>query len=471
MSEATREINTRELRTRGPVYTPGTDGYDDERAGFQRFTAHRPAVIVAATGAEDVRAAVGFAAARRTPVAVQASGHGLSTPVEGGVLISTRRMSGTRVDPQARTAWVEAGATWGNVIDATAPHGLAPLSGSFPGVGAVSYTLGGGVGLLARRFGFAADHVRRIDLVTADGQPRHVTADTDPDLFWALRGGGGNFGVVTGMEIDLMPVARIYGGALSFDVEQVPEALDGWRRWTETVPEEMTSGVTLLSAALCGRPIAQIQISYLGSAREGQQLIEPLRALGPRLDDTLRELPYSESGAVFDEPDQPHAYRSTNLLLSDLAPGALAGLRELAAKSTPAPSTSAPSTSAPSTSTPCVVGLRHLGGALARPPQPPSAVGHREAAYSLTVLSPVQPGEEDAVRAVHREALGPASEHAIGRSLNFSYGPLTGEQVRAGFAPDDYRRLIELKGRYDPEALIHCNHAIPSPAHQVSHQV
>lgn len=201
-------------RTSGPVRAPRTDGYDEERAGFQLLAAHRPALIAGAAGAQDVRAAVEFAAEHDVRVAVQAGGHGLSDGMAGGVLISTRRMSGVRVDPQARTAWVEAGASWRHVIEAAAAHGLAPLSGSFPGVGAVSYTLGGGVGLMARRYGFAADHVRRIGPVTADGKLRHVTEETEPDLFWALRGGGGNFGVVTGMEIELMPVARLYGGGL-----------------------------------------------------------------------------------------------------------------------------------------------------------------------------------------------------------------------------------------------------------------
>lgn len=441
-------------RTRGPLYLPGTDGYNEERIGFQRLTAHQPAVIVGAAGEQDVRAAVEFAAAHGARVAVQASGHGRSCAMEGGVLISTRRMSGVRVDPQARTAWVEAGASWQQVIEAGAPHGLAPLSGSSPGVGAVSYTLGGGVGLLARRYGFAADHVRRIDLVTADGRLRQVTAAADPDLFWALRGGGGNFGVVTGMEIHLMPVARIYDGGLYFDVEQVPKVLDAWRRWTGAVPEEMTSAVAMLPfpdlpmvpESLRGRHVAQVQISYLGSTEQGQQLVEPLRALGPRLRDTLREVPYTDSGTVFDEPDQPHAYRSANLLLRELDPEALPTLTQLAGPSAPVM---------------CVVGLRHLGGALARSPQVPSAVGHREAAYSLNVLSPVDPGEEETVRAVHRDAVAPFAGRTIGRSLNFTYGPLDEEQVRAAFAPEDYRRLTELKAQHDPHVLFHCNHAIP----------
>ena len=410
-------------------------------------------MIVAATSAADVRAAVEFAAERRLPVAVQATGHGHIAST-AGVLISTRRMSEVRVDPAARSAWVAAGATWRQVIEATAPHGLAPLSGSFPGVGAVSYTLGGGVGLLARRYGFAADHVRRIDLVTLDGRLRRVTADSDPDLFWALRGGGGNFGVVTGMEIDLFPVTRLYGGNLFFDVEQVPEVLDGWRRWTGTVPEELTSAATLLTypdlpvlpESLRGRQIAKLTVAFLGPPADGHRLVEPLRALGPVRHDTLGELPYTDSGAVFDEPDQPHGYRSRNVLVRDLAPDALAELTKATAPSAPVL---------------CVGLVRHLGGALARAPRPGNAVGHRDAEYSVTVLSPVGEGEQAMVAETHRSALAPFAAHALGLSLNFTFGPLDADEIRSAYAPEDYRRLTVLKARHDPYGLIRANHPIP----------
>lgn len=396
-------------RVRGRVLLPGTDGYDDERSGFQRLDPHRPAVVVAAACAEDVRAAVEAAAAHRRPLAVQAAGHGLAAPT-GGVLVSTRRMCAVRVDPRARTAWVAAGATWRHVIEAAAPHGLAPLSGSFPDVGAVPYTLGGG---------------------------------------------GGNFGVVTGMEIGLVPVSRIYGGSLFFDVARVPDVLDGWRRWTADLPEELTSGVTALTypdlpvlpEPLRGRQVAQVQIAFLGSAREGRRLVEPLRSLGPVLRDTLRDLPYTESGTVFDEPDRPHAYRSQNLLVRGLAPRALAGLAEAAAPSSPVLT---------------VVGLRHLGGALARAPRTAGAVGHRDAAYSVTVLSPVGEGERETVREVHRAALAPLADAAVGRSLNFSFGPLDQDGVRSAFAPADYERLTRLRARYDPHGLLHANHRVPA---------
>ncbi|HEY0690576.1 MAG TPA: FAD-binding oxidoreductase [Kribbella sp.] len=450
MTEEATNLDVLADRVHGQVWMTSTEGYDEERAGFQRLSPHHPAVIVGAIDEQDVRAAITYAAMHDAKVAVQASGHGLTSALEGGVLISTRRMCGVRVDPEARTAWIEAGATWQQVIKATSPHGLAPLSGSSPGVGAVSYTLGGGVGLLARRYGFAADHVRRLDVVTADGELRRVTATEEPELFWGLRGGGGNFGVVTGLEIDLVPVERIYGGGLYFDVAEVPDVLDVWRRWTETVPEELTSAVAMLPfpdlpmvpEPLRGRHVAHIPISHLGSVPDGERLVQPLRDLGTPLRDTLGEMLYLESGKVFDEPDRPDAYRSVNLLLQD--PEDLTSLTKLAGPSAPVM---------------CVVGLRHLGGALARPPQVANAVGHREAAYSLSVLSPVEPGKEEVVRAVHRAAVEPWVDQAVGRSLNFSFGPM--EQVRAAFAPRDYRRLTELKARYDPTVLFHSNHPIP----------
>ncbi|MHA6798812.1 FAD-binding oxidoreductase [Bounagaea algeriensis] len=411
-------------------------------------------MVVEAADEQDVRTVVEFATTRGMPVAVQATGHGRSSAMHGGVLISTRRMCGVDVDPQAETAWVEAGASWQHVIDAATVHGLAPLSGSLPGVGAVSYTLGGGVGLLARRYGFAADHVHRLEVATPDGRLRRVTATDEPHLFWALRGGGGNFGVVTGMEIALMPVARLYGGCLFVDLAQVPNVLHAWREWTDSVPDEMTSAVSVIPfpdlpmvpEPMRGRHVAQLQISYAGPAEQGQQLVEPLRALGPLLQDTLRELSYSESGAVFDEPDQPSGYRGTSLLLDDLDPQELSTLVHQVG---------------PSASSSCVVGLRHLGGALARPPQTPNALGHRDASYSLGLLSLTETSETGSVTALHDQLLAEFAPHALGRSLNFTFGPLDHQRVRTAFEPADYQRLAQLKAEHDPHGLLQANHPIP----------
>ncbi|GAB3559322.1 FAD/FMN-containing dehydrogenase [Actinopolyspora lacussalsi] len=439
----------------GRVITPEGSGYDRSTTGFQLLDPHRPDVVVEAADERDVRTAFEFAAHSGRRLAVQATGHGRGAALRGGVLLDTRRMSGVRVDPGERTAWIEAGADWRGVIEAAAPHGLAPLSGSFPGVGAISYTLGGGVGLLARRHGFAADHVHRLDVVTPDGAHRRVTASDEPELFRALRGGGGDFGVVTGMEIGLLPVERIYGGGLFFDLARVPEVLRAWRDWTGTVPEEMTSAVTMLPYpdvpgvpdSLRGRHVAQLQFSYLGAAADGERLVEPLRGLGEPLSDTLRELPYSESGTVFDEPEQPHGYRGRNLLLDELGDRELSDLVERTGPEAPVM---------------CVTGIRHLGGALAREPEVPDSVGHRAAGFSLGVLSPLEPGSgEEEVRKPHDEVLAPFEARALGHSLNFSYGSLAPERVRTAFDPATYRRLAELKAYYDPDALLHTNHPIP----------
>ncbi len=213
----------------------------DEVSSFQTGFALRPDRVFPVRSQDDVVAAVRHAADARLPVTVLATGHGLPGAVEGGVLISTRHMDRVTIDAGARTARVQAGVRWGDVVAAAAPHGLAPLNGSAPGVGAVSYTLGGGLGILAREFGYAADHVRSLDVVTGDGRPRHVTPDSE--LYWGLLGGGHRLGVVTELEIGLVPVRTLYGGSLAFDGREVDPAaaLRTYEEWTRTVPDRLTS--------------------------------------------------------------------------------------------------------------------------------------------------------------------------------------------------------------------------------------
>lgn len=424
---------------------PSVADMDDH--GYQLHDPHRPDEVARPSCAGEVRDAVAGAARRGLRVAVQASGHGRAAGLDGGLLVDTRDLTAVTVDPATRTARVAAGATWQHVVDAAAPHGLAPLSGSAPGVGAVSYTLGGGIGLLARRHGFAADHLRAADLVTVDGAAHRVEAGSE--LFRALRGGGANLGVVTGMEVGLVPLERLHGGALTVDVAAHPDVLDVWRRWTATVPEEMTSAVSMLpvpAGPLAGRHVAQVQIAFCGPAAEGERLVDPLRAALDPLRDTVRDLPFTESGSVFDEPDTPHAYRSDNRLLRTLRPAALEAL------------TAATGPRAPVM---CVVGLRHLGGALARPPREPDVLSHRGAALSLTVLSPLEPGTEDVARAAHAGALAPFVPDAVGRSLSFSYGPLDDAQRREGWSAADREFLAGVARRLDPDARLHVNHPVP----------
>jgi len=483
-------VDTLDRLTQGTVLRPADAGYDEARSGFQAAYQHRPSVIVRATGTGDVQAAVRYAAARELPVAVQSSGHGLAVATEGGVLVDTGGMAGVRVDPGARTARVTAGTRWGDVVQAAARHGLAPLSGSSPDVGAVGYTLGGGLGVLSREYGYAADHVRAVELVTADGSVREVTAGADPELFWAVRGAGANFGVATGMEIGLVPVRRLYGGGLYFDTALVPEVLAAYREWTATVPEALTTSVGLIPypdlpmvpEPLRGRYLAHVRIAYTGSVAEGERLVEPLRAVGPRVLDTLGELPYSESASIYRDPTQPHGYYGTNAMLAELAEPVARTVLDLVGPDSPVP---------------CVVQLNHLGGALSRPPSVPNAVAHREAAYLLRVLAVVDStadstadgtvdgtgdgivdstvdGTGDGIadgtapspaRCAPTRLTDALREWTLGRSPNFVFGEQsTPDQVRDCYRAADYPRLARLKAELDPANLFRCNLNIPPAA-------
>lgn len=432
---------------------PGDTGYDEERAGFQAAVEHRPEVIYAAESTEDVRAAVEFAAANHVPVAVKATGHGLSVAASGGVLISTRRMSGVRVDKDARTASFAAGTRWDQVIAECAPHGLAPLSGSAPHIGAAGYTLGGGLGLLSRRYGYAADSVRSIDIVTPDAVLRHVTAESEPDLFWAVRGGRDNFGVVTGLEVDLVPVTRLHGGGLSYPGDRADSIVDTYLSWTRTMPEQMGSSLAIarfpalpaIPEPIRGQYVAQIRVAYTGDATDGEKLLAPLRAAGPRLLETVREMPYAESGSIHNDPTEPVATYSSNVLLSTVDSAAVLDL------------------TGPGAPVPFVVEIRHLAGALAQPPAVPSAVGHRDASYLLSLVTPLEASTDiGTVEAAHQRVHDGLQPSVLGRSLNFLSGQAaTVDRVREAYDPEDYRRLQRVKSRYDPDNMFRFNHNIP----------
>ncbi len=210
----------------GSVLLPGDAGYDDERAVWNLNHELRPAVIVVPESAADVQAAVTFAARQHRPVLVKTTGHQIVGQADGAVVIATHRMNDITIDTIERSARVGAGVLWSDVIAKTTKAGLAPLNGSNPSVGVSGYTLGGGLSpTLSRSHGYAADHVRSLDVVTADGELRHVDAESEPDLFWALRGGKGNFAVVTALEFDLFPVSRLYGGAIYFPGERTADVL------------------------------------------------------------------------------------------------------------------------------------------------------------------------------------------------------------------------------------------------------
>jgi len=375
-------------------------------------------LTVDAAGPADVRAAILASREGGLPLTVQATGHGTVVAPDEGLLLKTSRMSGVLVDPSRRVARTGAGARWSDVIAAAAPLGLAPLSGSHASVGVTGYTLGGGVGWLARRYGFAADHLLRARLVTADG--RYLTADADrhPDLFWALRGGSGNFGVVTSLEFRLHPVTSVYGGVALFPIERAVDVLTRFRDESDTRPDSLSVSVALTTHPDHGRVVA-VRAVYAGPAEDGARALRSLReAGGTPLRDGFRTMPYAETESLGGTPPRHfhlHADLPDPLIAAMVASGA-SGIE-----------------------------LKHWGGAMARPAPGAGPVGHRDVPFSLTVDGS---GADDA-------ALTP---YATGGSfLNFLHDP---SRTATAYTPGDLRRLREVKRAYDPQNVFHRNHNI-----------
>ena len=369
----------------GPVFDGRDPAAAAESAGFNTAVVHRPAVVVAATSAGDVAAAVRYAQDEGLSVAVQATGHGASAPADGTVFVSTKRMQGVKIDPVARVARVEAGVRWRSVIDAAVPHGLAPLSGSSSSVGVVGYTVGGGLGHLARRHGFAADHVRAVELVTAAGEVRTVTAESSPELFWAVRGGQGSFGIVSALEFDLFPVARFFGGAMIFGASAIEEVLHAFAAWAPTLPDDVTTSVALLRLPpvnavpppLRGVVSLALRFGFTGSPERGEALLAPMRAVAAPVLDSVGPMSYAAVDGIHMDPPEPLPAVATGGLLHSMPPGLIDALLEVAGPDVEIPL--------------AAVEMRLMGGALSRPATIPNAVAGRGGAYSLSVVAPAPP--------------------------------------------------------------------------------
>src|ERR1700722_19116970 len=308
---AGRDLETLRTATTGDVFAPGDHGYDEARRAGNLATDERPSVVVVGESPADVAHAVRYARSCGMRTAPQGPGHGSEPlePLQGAMLLRTVRMRGVRIDPAARTARAEAGALWQDVTVPAAQHGLAALAGSSPNVGVTGYTLGGGMGWLARRYGLAASSVTAAGIVTPDGRLRRADAGHEPDLFWAVRGGGGSVGVVTALQMRLYPVRELYAGALFFPIQRTAEVLHAWRAWTGTVPDEVTSLGRILRLPplpevpepLRGRAFALVEAAYLGDAGTGAALIQPLRRLGPELD-TFATIPAAALAQLHMDP-------------------------------------------------------------------------------------------------------------------------------------------------------------------------
>jgi hypothetical protein len=404
----------------GTVHLPGDTAYDTLRTPLNAALTPRPEIVAAPTSAADVQAAVIAARENDLPIAVQATGHGLHRSYVGGLLLNVSGMRSVAVDPERRIARVGAGATWGQVLAAAAPFGLAPLSGSSPSVGVTGFTLGGGVGWLSRKHGFAADSVVRAEVVTAAGQRITASADRHADLFWALRGGGGGFGLVTELEFRLHPVTRVYAGTSYFPRERAAATLAAYRDWVESAPDELSTAILLTGEAL------GIRLMYVGEAAEAERLIEPLRAAaGPALVDGFRTEPYAAVAIGGTAPRHLD-------LLPRLPDAVLDFLVEAARDEGLGIST---------------IELRHWGGAMARPAADAGPVGHRGVPFSV-IADSAEPALADTLR-----------PHATGGSfLNFLADTT---RTASAYTSGDQRRLGEVKSTYDPDDVFRLNHRIP----------
>ena len=450
-----RERLTHEVA--GAVYDAGEPGAVAEAATFNTAVTHRPALVVAARDAADVAAAVRYAVDAGLPVAVQGTGHGAAAPSEGTVLVSTRHLQGLRVDPVARLARVEAGVRWRSVIDAAVPHGLAPLSGSSSGVGVVGYTLGGGMGHLARRHGFAADQVRAVELVTADGITT-VTAESDPDLFWAVRGGQSSFGIATALEFDLVPVPAFFGGALLYTGPAVEDVLHAWAAWAPTMPEEVTTSVALLRLPaidevpppLRGVVSLAVRFGFTGSAEQGEALLAPMRRVAAPVLDSVGPMSYAAVDRIHMDPTEPMPSHVRGGLLGALPGDAVDRLLAAAG---------------PGVEVPLVVAeLRLMGGALSRPAPVPNAVAGREGAFALTVIAPAPPPLLEVAPLVTAGVVDALEPWSTGTALvNFS-GNSDGRDKSAAWTPQTLDRLRRVKQTADPRNVFGGALGAPAPA-------
>lgn len=442
----------------GDLYQPGDAGYDEARAAWNLNAIQEPAVVVVAGSASDVAAAVRFALAEGLGVGVMATGHGVGTPCDGGVLINTSRMKGVAVDPDTRTARVEAGVLWRDLIPHAAEHGLAGLVGSTSGVSVVGYTLGGGFGWLGRKYGLAANSITEAEVVTANGELVTANASENADLFWSLKGGGGNFGIVTSLEFTLYPITTVYGGNLFYPQERAREVLELYSRWSRDLPDEMTSAVTFMNIPpipdipepLRGKSFITVRGCYCGDdPHKGEELLAAWREFGEPEVDTFGVMPVPAMDAISMDPVDPIGASGHSELLRDLSPETIDALLEVAGPGSGSPLT--------------ILEARQLGGALTQRSGELSPMGNSGAGYILNAIGATPfPEMAEAVRANLAHLAETMRPHATGATyVNFmELDGASPERVEAAYTPEDYRRLKELKDHHDPRNVFRFNRNI-----------
>ncbi len=451
-------------RFRGTLLRPGEEGYDEARRVWNGAIDRRPALVARCAGTDDVQAAVRFAREHDLPVAVRGGGHSVVGygVTDGGVMIDLSQLKAVTVDPGARTARAAGGLTWAELDLATQRHGLATTGGSVSSTGIGGVTLGGGFGHLMRKHGLTVDNLRAADLVTADGDRVHADATTDPELLWGLRGGGGNFGIVTAFEYDLHAVGpMVLGGPIFWPLEQASTVLRFLREFGPTAPDELGIAIVamlappmpFLPAERYGTPVLGLLPVWCGDLAEGARVLAPLRGLGTPIGDLVRPVPYRALQSLLDTsaaPGNPSYWRSHRLPdLSDAVIDAITG------------------SVASITSPLSLLNGWVIGGAVSRVASGATAVGPRDPGFELRMIANWRPGDPDGDR--HRrwvrqgwENLRPYSAGQFATFLS-DEGPAG---VRAAYG-DRLGRLTALKNRYDPANVLALNPNIPPSTEEI----
>jgi FAD/FMN-containing dehydrogenase len=441
----------------GKIVTAEHARFDEARRAWNLAVDQQPSAVVFPESAEDVAAAVMFAAEQGQQIAAQGTGHnaGPLGSLNDTILLKTERMRGVHIDPKTQLARIEAGALWLRVVEAAARHGLAALTGSSPDVGVVGYTLGGGMSMIGRKYGLCANAVQAIELVTADGRLVRCDRENEPDLFWALRGGGGSFGVVTAIELELFPIEYAYAGVLFYPIERGSEVLHAWRELTHSnqVPDELTTvgrflrmpSIPEIPEQVRGKSFVIVEAYHLGDPAQADELLSPLRALGP-INDTIQTVPMPALNQFHMDPDHPVPAAGDGLMIAELPAPAVDAFVEVAGAGAEFPLPT--------------VELRHLGGELGRPHPTHGALSSIKAQYAMFAAGMVPAPELEApvraqVQAVNT-ALAPwAASHMY---LNFAE---THSDPARFWTEQAYHRLRRIKTRVDPDNLIRSNHPIP----------
>lgn len=440
-----------DLRTRvaGPVFGPADDGFATEVAAWNTATLHTPDVAVGLSSEEDAAALVRAAADAGTPIRVLATGHGSATPVTDGILATTSRLTGVTIDPETRIAHIAAGSRWAAVIAAAAEHGLAPIAGASDNVGCIGYTLGGGLGPLARTYGFSSDWVRGFRIAVASGEVVSADATENPDLFWALRGGKGGFGIVTSMDFELVELTSVYGGSVFFDAAEIASGLSTWVDWTKKLPETATSSVVILRLPplefipepLRGKTVFSVRFAFVGDPAEGERLFQPIRDVGPTLIDAVGELPASAIATIHNDPKDPGPGWDRGMLLTEIDTDYIAAFLGAAGPDQQVPFVA--------------VEMRHLGGATECDVPDGSAVGGRSGAYTLFMAGVPDPNLFEKVLPTAADALLEPLRPWIAAetTINLASGLTVPGSYEASWPAETFRRLAEVRATYDPNTL------------------